>query len=39
MKNFFFLLALFGGMLLGQAQFLNWGVKGGLNYNSNGDEY
>ena len=37
MKKLFFLVALFGGLLLGQAQFLNWGVKGGINYNSNGD--
>lgn len=37
MKNFFLLLALFGALHFGHAQFLNWGVKGGINYNSNGD--
>jgi hypothetical protein len=37
MKNIFFLIALFGGLTLGHSQFLNWGVKGGVNYNSNGD--
>jgi len=37
MKNFFFIVALFSGLIAGQAQFLNWGVKGGINYNANGD--
>ena len=37
MKRLFFLLAVIGGITAGQAQFLNWGVKGGINYNSNGD--
>ena len=34
MKKLFFLAALFTGLFYGQAQFLNWGVKGGVNYNS-----
>jgi hypothetical protein len=37
MKRLIFLIALFGGLFAGHAQFLNWGVKGGINYNSNGD--
>ena len=37
MKKLFLVVALFGGLIAGQAQFLNWGVKGGINYNSNGD--
>lgn len=37
MKKLLFFVALFGGLMVGKAQFLNWGVKGGINYNSNGD--
>ena len=37
MKNLLFALLFFGSILSANAQFLNWGVKGGINYNANGD--
>lgn len=37
MKNLLFVLLFFGSILSANAQFLNWGVKGGINYNANGD--
>jgi len=37
MKNLLFLFVFFAAILNTSAQFLNWGVKGGLNYNVNGD--
>jgi hypothetical protein len=37
MKKLLFALLFFGSILTASAQFLNWGVKGGLNYNANGD--
>lgn len=37
MKNLLFAFLFFGSILTASAQFLNWGVKGGLNYNANGD--
>jgi len=37
MKNLFFAFLFFGAILSANAQFLNWGVKGGINYNANGD--
>lgn len=37
MKNLLFPLLLFVVMLNANAQFLNWGIKGGVNYNGNGD--
>ena len=37
MKNLLFALLFFGSILSANAQFLNWGVKAGLNYNANGD--
>jgi len=39
MKKLLFALLFFGSILTASAQFLNWGVKGGLNYNANGDLY
>lgn len=37
MKKLLFTLLFFGSILSVNAQFLNWGVKGGINYNANGD--
>ena len=37
MKKLFLILILIGGLNSVQAQFVNFGIKGGLNYNSNGD--
>lgn len=37
MKKLLFTLLFFGSILSANAQFLNWGVKGGINYNANGD--
>lgn len=37
MKKLFLFLILFGSFLTVNAQFLNWGIKGGMNYNANGD--
>jgi hypothetical protein len=37
MKNLLFALLFFGSILSANAQFLNWGVKAGINYNANGD--
>ncbi len=37
MKNLLIALLFFGSILSANAQFLNWGVKAGLNYNANGD--
>jgi len=37
MKNLIIALLFFGSILSANAQFLNWGVKAGLNYNANGD--
>lgn len=37
MKNLYLFLALFCCILSTNAQFLNWGIKGGVNYNENGD--
>jgi len=37
MKNLLFALLFLGSILSANAQFLNWGVKAGLNYNANGD--
>lgn len=37
MKNLLFALLFFTTALSVNAQFLNWGVKGGMNYNANGD--
>lgn len=37
MKNLLVALLFFGSILSANAQFLNWGVKAGLNYNANGD--
>lgn len=37
MKKLLFALLFFGSILSANAQFLNWGVKAGLNYNANGD--
>jgi hypothetical protein len=37
MKKRVALLILFGSFLTVNAQFLNWGIKGGMNYNANGD--
>ncbi|MCF6222389.1 MAG: outer membrane beta-barrel protein [Flavobacteriaceae bacterium] len=37
MKKFLFILILFGTFHVSQAQFFNFGIKGGINYNSNGD--
>lgn len=39
MKNLYLLLIVFSLSLSAQAQFLNWGIKGGVNYNVNGDAY
>lgn len=39
MKNLYVLLIVFCFSLGAQAQFLNWGIKGGVNYNVNGDVY
>lgn len=39
MKNLYLLLIVFSLSLSAQAQFLNWGIKGGVNYNVNGDVY
>ncbi len=37
MKKIFFIVLAFGFISSAQAQFLNFGIKGGWNYNSNGD--
>jgi hypothetical protein len=37
MKKILFILILFGSFLTANAQFFNFGVKGGVNYNANGD--
>jgi len=37
MKKFLFVLVLVGAISVANAQFFNFGVKGGFNYNSNGD--
>ena len=37
MKTLYLLIALLFTVSLTQAQLLNWGIKGGVNYNSNGD--
>ncbi len=37
MKKLFFIALALGFISTAQAQFLNFGIKGGLNYNSNGD--
>jgi hypothetical protein len=37
MKNLLFAFVFFGIVLSANAQFLNWGVKAGMNYNANGD--
>jgi hypothetical protein len=37
MKKLLFVLILFGAFSVTNAQFLNYGIKGGINYNSNGD--
>ncbi|MEL4454663.1 porin family protein [Lutimonas vermicola] len=37
MKNLCLFLVLFCFALSAHAQFLNWGIKGGINYNENGD--
>ena len=37
MKNLYIFLVLFCIALSANAQFLNWGIKGGVNYNENGD--
>ncbi len=36
MKNVFFMLLLIGSFSIANAQIFNFGIKGGLNYNSNG---
>ncbi|MDC9721309.1 MAG: outer membrane beta-barrel protein [Urechidicola sp.] len=36
-KKIVLALLLFGAQLTSNAQLLDWGIKGGLNYNSNGD--
>lgn len=37
MKKILFVLILFGSFSVANAQFVNFGIKGGVNYNSNGD--
>ena len=37
MKKLFLILFVFGSFYIGHSQFLNFGIKGGVNYNSNGD--
>jgi len=37
MKKLLFILILIGSFSVANAQFLNFGIKGGVNYNSNGD--
>jgi len=37
MKKILFILILFGSFSIVNAQFLNFGIKGGVNYNANGD--
>ena len=37
MKNLYLFLVVFCFALSANAQFLNWGIKGGVNYNENGD--
>lgn len=37
MKNLLFPFLFFAAIMSANAQFLNWGVKGGVNYNVNGD--
>ena len=37
MKNLYLFLVVFCLTLSANAQFLNWGIKGGVNYNENGD--
>ncbi len=37
MKKLLFIIILFGTFSVTNAQFFNYGIKGGLNYNSNGD--
>ena len=37
MKKILFILILFGSISIVNAQFFNFGIKGGVNYNSNGD--
>jgi len=37
MKKIFFILVLVGTLPIANAQFVNFGIKGGINYNSNGD--
>ncbi len=37
MKNLYLFLFVFSVTISANAQFLNWGVKGGINYNVNGD--
>lgn len=37
MKKVFFILLLIGSFSLANAQIFNFGIKGGINYNSNGD--
>ncbi|MDN3644150.1 outer membrane beta-barrel protein [Lutimonas halocynthiae] len=37
MKNLYLLLVVFCLTASANAQFLNWGIKGGVNYNENGD--
>ena len=37
MKKILFVLLLFGSFSVVNAQFVNFGIKGGVNYNSNGD--
>lgn len=39
MKNLYLLVIVFCMSFSAQAQFLNWGIKGGVNYNVNGDIY
>lgn len=37
MKNLYLFVVVFCLTLSANAQFLNWGIKGGINYNANGD--
>lgn len=39
MKNLYLFLVVFCLTLSANSQFLNWGIKGGINYNVNGDIY
>ena len=37
MKNLYIFLLVFSFAISANGQFLNWGIKGGINYNTNGD--